>query len=59
MLVKCRQCICYECKQQFNIDPMQCVQSDCKWCIYDKKSNGYTTCSGYLDKGGTYGRDAK
>lgn len=59
MLVKCRQCICQECKKQFGIDPMQCDLSDCKWCLNDNDYRGYRTCSGYIDKGGTYGRNAK
>jgi len=56
---KCLACICSKCRIEFKTVPAECLISDCEWCFTNPLEGPLSRCSGYIDKGGTYGRRAR
>ncbi len=50
---ECSKCICMECKEKFEIEPIKCECSDCKWCK-NEDSTHTERCNRYLKLGGKY-----
>ncbi len=53
---ECSQCICIECFKKFEIEPIKCECSDCKWCK-GEEGTFFKTCSQYIKKGGKYDKE--